>query len=126
MTSAHVKVLCVLALLVILAWVIGSRAQRGDVLNRLTGRVMIALSLVALLDVVGGFFGGHFFTEPKGDESGAAHVFQLAVIGVALTGVLFLSSAKWSKGPRAVRPLAVPAVLLALAFGTLFCLEHFR
>jgi hypothetical protein len=39
------------------------------------------------------------------------------LLGV-MAGVLFVSSAKWNKGRRAAQPLAVPAGVLALAFGS--------
>jgi hypothetical protein len=121
-TPAHIRVLGALTLSVLAVWMIGSRAQRGQRVNRFSGRALIGLSILALLAVVGGYF----FPGPPHDEGAAAHVFQIAVVGAAIAGVLFLRTTNWREGFRAVRPLAVPAAVLALAFGALYYMQHLR
>lgn len=126
MTPAHIKVLGALALLTGFAWVIGCRVQNGDgsqgqQVNRISERALVVLSLFALPAVVSGYF----FPGPTRDEGVAAHIFQPTMVALAPAGALFAGTAKWSGGwLRTARPLAVPAVAVALAFGMLFFLEH--
>jgi hypothetical protein len=88
-------------------------------LNRLTGRMVLVLSLIALFTVLTGYF-----QAPLPDEGTAAHIFQLAILACLLSGVVFLASADWKQPARIVRPLAVPTVALTLAFAALFYLEY--
>jgi hypothetical protein len=79
------------------------------------------LSLIALLAVLSGY------AQPlQPDESAAAHIFQLAIVALAPAILLFLTTADWSKPARSARPLAIPALILTLAFGALYYLEHHR
>lgn len=127
MTPAHIKVLCALALLIALAWLTGRRAQQGNAavgrhLHRISSGTLVVLSLVVLLAVLGGYF----FPQPSGDEGVAAHLFQLGIVAAALAGTLSVSTAQWREGwLRVTRPLALPALVLALAFGMLYHLEHY-
>jgi hypothetical protein len=93
-------------------------------INRLSARVIIVLSLLALLTVLSGYTHPPQPTEP--DEGAAAHIFQLSIVAVAFSILVFLTSADWKQRLRSVRPLAFPGAALALAFGALYYLEHFR
>jgi energy-coupling factor transporter transmembrane protein EcfT len=93
-------------------------------INRLSSKVIIVLSVLALLTVLSAFT--HPPQPPEADEGTAAHIFQLSIVAVALSIVLFLATVDWKQGLRAVRPLAFPAVALVLAFGVLYYLEHLR
>jgi uncharacterized membrane protein YozB (DUF420 family) len=92
--------------------------------NRLSSKVIMVLSVLALLTVLSGFT--HPAQPPEADEGTAAHIFQLSIVAVALSIVLFLATAEWKQGLRAARPLALPAVALVLAFGVLYYVEHLR
>jgi len=95
--------------------------QRGEQVNRVSGKVLIVLSLIALLAVLSGY------THPiEPDEGSAAHVFQLSIVMLAPITLLFLATADWAQPLRSVRPLAFPAAALVLAFGALYYLEHYR
>jgi hypothetical protein len=93
-------------------------------INRLSAKVILVLSVLALLTVLSGYT--HAPQPPEPDEGTAAHIFQLSIVAVALSIVLFLATADWKQPVRSVRPLAFPAAALALAFGALYYLEHFR
>jgi heme/copper-type cytochrome/quinol oxidase subunit 4 len=90
-------------------------------INRVSGRVVIVLSLIALLTVISGYF-----QPPQPDEGAAAHIFQLSIIALVPTMLLFLSTADWRRPSRSVRPLGFSGVALVLAFGSLYYLEHYR
>jgi hypothetical protein len=90
-------------------------------INRVSGIVLIVLSLTALLDVL--LLG--YTQPPLPDEGTGAHVFQLSMVALVLTVFLFLSTADWTQPLRIVRRLAFPAVVVILAFAALFYLEHY-
>ena len=85
--------------------------------NHLTGKWMMFLSLVALLTVIAGYF-----QAPQGDEGTGAHIFQITIGLVAILLVVFLATADFR---RMWKPLLVSALLLGLAFGALYYLEHY-
>ncbi len=91
-------------------------------LNRLSGRVVLLLSLLALLTVLSGY------TLPRHpvptDEGAAAHVFQIAIVLVVPALLLFVFTADWKQPSRSALRLAVPGFLLAAAFTALYFLEH--
>ena len=89
--------------------------------NRLSGTLLIALSLTALLAVLSGYA-----LPPQSDEGTAAHVFQLSLVVLLPTLVLFLATANWQQRWRSARPLVVSLAALVLAFGALYYLEHYR
>jgi len=93
------------------------RAQR---MNRISGKFVLVLSLIALLAVLSGYL-----QAPQPDEGSAAHIFQLSIVAIVAALAVFLSTADCSRGVRGVRPLAVPAVALVLAFAALYYLEHY-
>ena len=80
------------------------------------------LSLIALIAVLSGY------TQPsQPDEGTAAHIFQLSVVAVVPTILLFLATADWRQPLRsAARPLAIPVVAMVLAFAAPYYLEHYR
>lgn len=90
-------------------------------INRVSGKVAIVLSLISLSAVLSGYF-----QPPQRDEASAAHIFQLSIAALVPTLLLFLSTADWKKPIVAARRLAVPAATLAISFGALYYLEHFR
>jgi hypothetical protein len=92
--------------------------------SELSSKVINVLSVLALLSVLSGYT--HPAQPPQTDEGAAAHIFQLSIVGVALSILVFLASADWEQPLRSVRPLAFPAGALVLAFGALYYLEHLR
>lgn len=96
--------------------------MHADKLNRISGRIVLILSLVALLSVLSGF------TLPRhrapDDEGAAAHIFQIAVALVVPALLLFAFTADWKQPSRSVLRLAVPALAPLAAFTALYCLEH--
>ncbi len=95
--------------------------MRRHELNRDTGYALIVLSAVALLTVLTGYF-----QPPQPDEGWAAHIFQLTIVLLGPTIVVFLATADWKQPRRIARPLSIPASALVLAFAALYYLEHYR
>lgn len=93
----------------------------GQQINRVSGKVVIVLSVTALLAVLSGYI-----HPPQPDEGAAAHIFQLSIVALVPMILLFLATADWRRPLRSARPLAFPAAALVLAFGALYCLEHYR
>ena len=96
-------------------------AQR---LNRASGKAMIVLSFIALITVLAGYLQPP--QPPPPDEGTGAHVFQLSIAALLPAILIFLATADWKQPWRSARPLVIPAVALILAFGGLYCLEHYR
>jgi|SRR5579863_1240231 len=99
----------------------GLMPDRKHQLNRLSGRIIVFLSCIALFVVLTGYL-----QPPQTDEGAGAHIFQLAIVALAPMILLFLVTADWTQPLSIVRPLAFPAVALVLAFGALYYLEHYR
>jgi uncharacterized YccA/Bax inhibitor family protein len=95
--------------------------MHGQLINRACTMGLIVLSLAALLDVL--FLG--YTQPPLPDEGTGAHIFQLVVVALVPTGLLFLATADWTQPMRAVRRLAFPAAVIILAFAALYYLEHY-
>ena len=95
--------------------------MHGQQFHRVSGTVLVVLSLTALLAVLSGF------THPsQPDEGAAAHIFQLSIAALLPVILLFLATADWKQPLRNARPLAFSAAALVLAFGALYYLEHYR
>ena len=95
--------------------------MRSQPIHRLSGTVLIVLSLTALLAVLSGYA-----LPPQPDEGTAAHIFQLSLVAIVPMIFLFLATADWRQPWRSARPLVVSLATLGLAFGALFYLEHYR
>jgi heme/copper-type cytochrome/quinol oxidase subunit 4 len=93
----------------------------GLQINRISLRISTVLSVIAFLTVLTGYL-----QPPQPDEGTGAHIFQIAIVLLVPTLLLFLATADWKKPLRSVRPLAVPAAALVLAFTALYYLEHYR
>ena len=97
--------------------------------NRISGHIVLGLSLFAML-LVGGAtvltMLGRFNPSPDGDEGTAAHFFQLAIVLLLPAGLTFLATANWQQPARVAKRLVVPAVALVVAFSTLYYMEHIR
>ena len=92
-------------------------------INRLSGIVVMILSLIALLTVLSGYTQPPHPPDP--DEGAAAHIFQLSIALLVPALLLFLATADWKQPWRSARPLAFPATALVIAFGMLYYLEHY-
>ena len=95
--------------------------MRAEQINRVSGKVLIMLSLTALIAVLSGYT-----QPPQSDEGTAAHIFQVSIVALVPVILLFFATADWRQPLRSARPLALPAAALALAFGALYYLEHYR
>jgi membrane protease YdiL (CAAX protease family) len=95
-----------------------SNAQRA---NEVSGKVIIILSLIALLAVLSGYF------QPRqADEGAAAHIFQLSILFLVPLTLIFLATTDRKRPLEIVRRLSIPASALVVAFGALYYLEHYR
>lgn len=99
----------------------GNDAVSEQRVNQISAKAAIALSLISLCAVLSGYF-----QPPQHDEGSAAHIFQLSIVALVPTLLLFLSTADWKKPMESARRLAVPAATVAVSFGGLYYLEHFR
>jgi hypothetical protein len=95
--------------------------MRGQEVNRASGAALTVLSLIALVAVLSGYT-----QPPQPDEGTAAHIFQVTIVAAMLMMLLFLSTAEWKQPFRSLRRLVLPGFVLALAFGALYHLEHYR
>lgn len=93
----------------------------GQQINRVSSRVMLVLSLVALFTVLIGYT-----QPPQPDEGALAHIFQITIVLLAPVVLLFLGTADWKQPVRSARRLAFPTIALVLAFAALYYLEHYR
>ena len=90
-------------------------------IQRVSGRVAIVLSLTALFAVLSGY------AQPRQqDEAAAAHIFQLSIVALVPTILVFFATANWRRPSQSLRLLVIPAAALVLAFGALYYLEHYR
>jgi hypothetical protein len=101
-------------------------AQR---INRVSGIVLISLSLIALLTILSAyrvsFQPFSIYTQPlEPDEGTQAHIFQLSIVALLPAGLLFLVTADWTRPLRSMRPLAFSGVAVVLAFCLLYYFEH--
>ena len=96
--------------------------MHSERLNVVIARIILALSLVALLTVISGY------TQPRHpvptDEGAAAHVFQIAIVLIAPALLLFVFTVDWKQPSRSARRLAAPGLALVAAFMALYLLEH--
>ncbi len=90
-----------------------------DRINRVTARIMSALSLLAVLLVTTGYF-----QAPEPDEGAAAHIFQISILALVAALFIFLITADWKQPLRRLRTLAFPLITIGIAFAELYYLEH--
>ena len=98
-------------------------------INRISGIVMLGLSLFAIFLVVGATvltMLGRFDPSPNGDEGTAVHLFQLAIVLLVPAGLTFLVTADWRWPQKVARRLVAPTVALIVAFTKLYYMEHLR
>lgn len=100
--------------------------MRTQQLNRLSTLGLIVLSLTALLTVLPfalrAVLTGHI-PPLEADEGTGAHIFQLSIVALVPTGVLFLATADWTQPLRSARRVIFPVAVLILAFGILYYFE---
>jgi len=96
--------------------------MRAQHVNLVSSIVLAVLSLTALLDVL--LLG--YTRPPLPDEGTGAHIFQLSIVALVPTGLLFLATADRTQPMRSVRRLAFPAAVVVLAFAALYYLEHYH
>jgi hypothetical protein len=92
--------------------------------NRVSGAVLIGLSVLALGTVLVGIA-----ATPKplpADEGTLAHIFQLSIVALVPAGLVFLATADWRTPLTAVRTLALSGGAVVAAFAALYYLEHIR
>ena len=99
--------------------------MRGEQIHRISSRIVIALSLIALLTVLTGYLQPPHTQTGRGDEGTAAHIFQISIVLAAAMILVFLATADWKRPLQSARPLALPAVFLVAAFTALYYLEHY-
>jgi hypothetical protein len=93
-------------------------------INRMSGKIVTALSVLALLTVMIGLLTGYNQPAPT-DEGALAHTFQLTVALLVPMIVLFLGTVDWKRPWPGTRPLAIPAIAVIAAFAALYYLEHY-
>ena len=99
-------------------------SPRSPKVNRIAARIVLLLSVIALLTVLTGYLQP---PQPREtDEGSAAHIFQLSIAALFPALVVFFATADWTQPARSARPLVFPAVALVIAFAALFYLEHYR
>jgi len=99
--------------------------MRGERIHNVSGKVVVALSLIALLTVLSGYLQTPHTAAPAGDEGAAAHIFQITITLTVMMILVFLATADWKRPWQSARPLALPAAFLVLAFSALHYLEHY-
>ena len=96
--------------------------MHSDRLNIVSSRIILVLSLIALLTVISGY------SQPRHpaptDEGARAHIFQIAIVLVVPALLLFLFTDDWKQPARSALRLAVPGIALVAAFTALYLLEH--
>jgi glucan phosphoethanolaminetransferase (alkaline phosphatase superfamily) len=101
---------------------VGREIMPSEKLNIVSSRIILILSLLALLTVLTGYL------EPRhpapADEGAGAHIFQIAVALVMMTGLVFLFTADWRNPLRGARRLVLPGITLVASFTALYFLEH--
>ncbi len=97
--------------------------MRTRTIHRLSARIALIFSLIALVTVLTGY------TQPRGtvqtDEGAAAHIFQLSILVLVPTILVFLITADWKQPWQSALPMILCTAVLILAFAALYCLEHF-
>jgi len=90
--------------------------------NRASAIALLVLSLVAFITVLTGYLPGH---PPQADEGTQAHIFQLSILLIAPTAIVFFATADWTRPSSIIRRLTLPGIAVVLAFAALYYLEHY-
>jgi hypothetical protein len=102
--------------------------MRAQQINRGATWGLILLSLTAFITVLPvalrGLLGGNL-PPAEADEGTAAHIFQLSIVALLPTALMFLATADWTRPWRIVRTLVVPAAAVVAAFALLYYIEHY-
>ena len=61
---------------------------------------------------------------PATDEGTQAHIFQLSILALLPTGLIFLATADWSRPLLVVRAVALPTLFVLASFLLLYLFEH--
>ena len=90
-------------------------------INRVSGKALIALSIIALLAVLSGYAQAH-----QQDEGWSAHIFQLSIVALVPDFLIFLATADWKRPRPVASPLTFSVGVLVMTFAALYYLEHYR
>jgi hypothetical protein len=96
-------------------------------INRVCKYIVLVLSLFAMFLVIGATLftmTGRFNPSPDGDEGTLARLFQLAILLLLPSGIVFLSTADWRQPKKVAKSLILPAVAIVVAFSVLYYMEH--
>ena len=89
------------------------------------GLMVFALTaLLPLLVVVVPVLFGAPLPPPERDEGTGARIFQLSIVALMPTGLLFMTTADWSQPAQVFRRLAAPVITVIAAFAILYYFEH--
>jgi len=89
------------------------------------GLMVFALTaLLPLLVVVVPVLFGAPLPPPERDEGTGARIFQLSIVALMPTGLLFMATADWSQPAQIARRLAAPVITVIAAFAILYYFEH--
>lgn len=93
----------------------------GEQVNPVSGKILIALSLTALLAVLSGY------TQPRQpDEGTAAHIFQLSIVAILPVILLSFATADWKQPLRKGAIIGTSRDLFDDCICALYYLEHYR
>jgi len=99
-------------------------ASRANRISTIALHVFAFTALLPLLLVVGGGLVTGHLPPPAPDEGTGAHIFQLSILALLPTGMVFLTTADWTRPARLAWRLAAPALFLVVAFALLYYYEH--
>ena len=80
----------------------GRLFMNNQKVNQISRHVILGLSLFAMLLVAGAavlMTLGLLHASPDGDEGAGVHLFQLAIVLLLPTGLIFLFTAEWHRPP---------------------------
>jgi peptidoglycan/LPS O-acetylase OafA/YrhL len=98
-------------------------SMRAFRIDRVSGAMALAFSLIALLTIVIAYLQPPPPTRPT-DEGTLAHIFQVSVAAFVPAALLFVSTADWRRPRGSAALLAVCLLALAIAFVGLYRGEH--
>ena len=87
------------------------------------GFALLALSTLLVALAAAALSGQPVRREP--DEGTGAHVFQFSIAALMPATLVFLATADWRRPGHVARALALPLLLVGLAFALLYYFEHF-